>query len=36
MNPGNTSQQCSRCGIIVAKTLSDRVHSCLHRGSVMG
>jgi putative transposase len=30
VNPRNTSQTCSRCGMIVAKTLSDRVHSCPH------
>ena len=32
VNPRNTSQMCSRCGMIVAKTLSDRVHSCPHCG----
>ncbi|QYZ78565.1 transposase [Methanofollis formosanus] len=35
VNPRNTSQQCSRCGMIVAKTLSDRVHSCPHCGLVI-
>jgi putative transposase len=35
VNPRNTSQQCSRCGMIVAKTLSDRVHTCPHCGLVM-
>jgi len=35
VNPRNTSQQCSRCGMIVAKTLSDQVHSCPHCGLVM-
>jgi len=35
VNPRNTSQTCSRCGMIVAKTLSDRVHSCPHCGLVM-
>jgi putative transposase len=35
VNPRNTSQICSRCGMIVAKTLSDRVHSCSHCGLVM-
>jgi putative transposase len=34
-NPRYTSQMCSRCGMIVAKTLSDRVHSCPHCGLVM-
>ncbi|MGI6503970.1 MAG: zinc ribbon domain-containing protein [Candidatus Methanoculleus thermohydrogenotrophicum] len=29
-----TSQQCSRCGMIVKKTLSDRAHSCPHCGLV--
>jgi putative transposase len=35
VNPRNTSQMCSRCGMIVKKTLSDRVHSCPHCGLVM-
>ncbi len=35
VNPGNTSQQCSRCGMIVKKTLSDRPHSCPHCGLAM-
>ena len=35
VNPRNTSQQCSRCGMIVKKTLSNRVHSCPHCGLVM-
>ena len=35
VNPRNTSQMCSRCGMIVAKTLSDRVHTCPHCGLVM-
>ena len=35
VNPRNTSQMCSRCGMFVAKTLSDRVHSCPHCGLVM-
>jgi len=29
------SQMCSRSGMIVAKTLSDRAHSCPHSGLVM-
>jgi len=33
--PRNTSQMCSRCGMIVKKTLSDRVHSCPYCGLVM-
>lgn len=28
VNPKNTSKICSRCGQLVEKTLSDRVHSC--------
>jgi len=35
VNPRNTSQRCSRCGMIVAKTLSVRVHACPHCGLVM-
>ena len=35
VNPRNTSQMCSRCGALVAKTLSDRVHSCPYCGLVM-
>jgi len=35
VNPGNRSWQCSRCDMIVANTLSNRVHSCPHRGLSM-
>ena len=35
VDPRNTSQRCSRCEMLVAKTLSDRVHSCPHCGLVM-
>ncbi|PKL62670.1 MAG: transposase [Methanomicrobiales archaeon HGW-Methanomicrobiales-2] len=35
VNPRNTSQMCSRCGKIVAKTLSNRVHTCPHCGLEM-
>jgi IS605 OrfB family transposase len=35
VNPRNTSQMCSRCGMIVAKTLSDRVHLCPQCGLVL-
>lgn len=32
----NTSQICSRCGVIVPKTLRDHVHNCPNCGLVMG
>lgn len=35
VNPRNTSQMCSRCGMTVTKTLSDRVHSCPYCGLLM-
>ena len=28
VNPRNTSKMCSRCGLLVEKTLLDRVHPC--------
>ncbi len=28
VDPRNTSKMCSRCGILVEKMLSDRVHKC--------
>ena len=28
VEPKNTSKMCSRCGILVEKSLSDRIHSC--------
>ncbi len=28
VDPKNTSKTCSRCGILVEKTLADRLHSC--------
>ncbi len=34
VNPRNTSQMCSNCGIIVKKTLSERVHECPYCGFV--
>jgi putative transposase len=34
VNPAYTSQMCSRCGEIVAKDLSVRVHDCSHCGYV--
>ncbi|HHV41420.1 MAG TPA: IS200/IS605 family element transposase accessory protein TnpB [Clostridiaceae bacterium] len=35
VNPRNTSQECSQCGVVVAKTLSDRVHDCPECGLVI-
>ena len=35
VDPRNTSQLCSRCGLKVAKSLSDRVHGCPQCGLVM-
>lgn len=35
VDPRNTSKMCSRCGFLVEKTLSDRVHSCPHCGLVL-
>jgi putative transposase len=32
VNPQNTSQQCSRCGILVPKDITVRVHNCSHCG----
>lgn len=32
VNPGGTSQKCSRCGAVVPKSLSERVHQCLKCG----
>jgi putative transposase len=28
VDPRNTSKMCSRCGILVEKVLSDRIHNC--------
>ena len=28
VNPANTSKMCSRCGLLVEKTLAERVHEC--------
>ena len=33
--PQNTSQVCSRCGSIVKKDLSVRIHNCPHCGLVV-
>ena len=35
VDPRNTSQLCSRCGLKVTKSLSDRVHECPQCGLVM-
>ena len=35
VNPKGTTQQCSRCGITVPKTLADRVHDCPSCGLVL-
>jgi len=35
VNPGGTTQTCSRCGERVSKTLSDRMHECPYCGLVM-
>ncbi len=35
VDPRNTSKMCSRCGELVAKTLSDRTHTCPDCGLVM-
>ena len=35
VDPRNTSQLCSRCGVKVPKSLSDRVHKCPQCGLVM-
>ena len=35
VNPKNTTQFCSRCGKIVRKELSDRVHDCPFCGLIM-
>lgn len=35
VNPNGTTQRCSRCGILVEKALSDRVHACPYCRLVM-
>jgi putative transposase len=35
VNPKNTSQACSGCGVIVKKDLSQRVHDCPDCGLVL-
>ena len=35
VDPKYTSQMCSRCGMIVKKDLSERIHSCSECGLTM-
>ena len=35
VDPRNTTQACSGCGVIVPKTLADRVHQCPECGLVL-
>ena len=35
VNPRNTSKMCSRCGELVEKALSERIHTCPYCGLVM-
>ncbi|HSD57193.1 MAG TPA: transposase, partial [Methanotrichaceae archaeon] len=35
VNPRNTSKMCSRCGLLVEKSLSGRVHNCIQCGLSM-
>ena len=35
VDPRNTSKMCSRCGTLVEKTLSDRIHTCPSCGLVI-
>lgn len=35
VNPANTSKMCSRCGLLVEKTLADRIHKCDSCGFVI-
>ncbi len=35
INPANTSKMCSRCGLLVEKTLADRTHKCNSCGLVL-
>ncbi len=36
VNPANTSKMCSRCGLLVDKTLADRTHECNSCGLILG
>jgi putative transposase len=35
VNPKGTTQQCSKCGTVVPKTLADRVHNCPSCGLIL-
>lgn len=35
VDPKNTSKRCSRCGLLVPKDLSVRIHDCPHCGLIM-
>ncbi len=35
VNPEGTTQQCSQCGMVVPKTLADRVHNCPSCGLIL-
>ena len=35
VNPANTSKMCSRCGTLVEKELSDRIHECPSCGLIL-
>ncbi|WP_319507376.1 transposase [uncultured Methanolobus sp.] len=35
VNPANTSKMCSRCGLLVEKTLADRTHKCNSCGLIL-
>lgn len=36
VNPSGTTQDCSRCGKVVEKTLYDRIHQCTNCGLTIG
>ena len=35
VNPRGTSQECSKCGEVILKNLTQRVHSCYHCGLIL-
>ena len=35
VNPRDTSKRCSRCGILIQKSLNDRIHICTCCGLVL-